>query len=99
MYDFSLNTCDKTAKASDDYTARKDYVVDFAADQTSQDVVVNIVDDKVLEEVETFCAKLSPKDPKVSKIFPVEAVISIVDNDGKENATIYLLLKICGNPI
>ncbi|XP_031569460.1 uncharacterized protein LOC116303960 [Actinia tenebrosa] len=78
-----VNTCDLTAKAPEDFTALADFEVSFAAGETSKDVVVSIVDDKVLEDVETFCATLSTEDPKVSKVDPAKAEISIVDNDVK----------------
>lgn len=80
---FSLSTCDKTAVAPADYTPVKNVVVTFAPAETVKEVKVKIVDDKILEKIETFFAKLTTKDPKVSVVSPAKAVISIVDNDGK----------------
>ncbi|XP_031569442.1 extracellular matrix protein 3-like [Actinia tenebrosa] len=78
-----LNTCDQTAMAPADYHPLKDVVVTFASSEMHKEVKIKIVDDKILEKIETFFAKLTTKDHKVSVVSPAKALIHIVDNDVK----------------
>jgi hypothetical protein len=63
--------------------------VTFAPSERSKTVTVTIEDDKNIENIETFCAKLTTTDPKVSAVGPPKAVISIVDDDGKRLETTF----------
>ena len=71
-------TADGTAKAGEDYTARKDELV-FAPGETRQEAKVPVLDDSVVEPDETFTVKLS--NPQGGSLERAEATGMIVDND------------------
>ena len=71
-------TADGTAKAGEDYTARKDELV-FAPGETRQEAKVPVLDDTVVEPDETFTVKLS--NPQGGSLERAEATGMIVDND------------------
>ncbi len=71
-------TADGTAKAGEDYTARKDELV-FAPGETRQEAKVPVLDDTVVEPDETFTVKLS--NPRGGSLERAEATGMIVDND------------------
>ena len=71
-------TADGTAKAGEDYTARKDELV-FAPGETRQEAKVPVLDDTVVEPDETFTVKLS--NPRGGSLERSEATGMIVDND------------------
>ena len=71
-------TADGTAKAGEDYTARKDELV-FAPGETRQEAKVPVLDDTAVEPDETFTVKLS--NPRGGSLERSEATGIIVDND------------------
>ena len=67
----------------DDYIAMND-VITFDIDDLQQSVVIFIVDNSIVEDVESFSVSISP----IPGLFPVAvknstAIISIKDNDCK----------------
>lgn len=84
LYFFSVSTSDYTAKKLTDYRPLKKLPVNFQSGQKLKKVVIDIINDKKVENPERFFAVLSPGSPSV-QIVPAgkKANIRIDDDDCK----------------
>lgn len=64
-------------------------LLEFDENTTEHSVRVNILDDSFLEDTENFFALLTTSNPEII-IFPENATICILDNDGTAKCTIIL---------
>jgi hypothetical protein len=79
---FRINTIDETATVSEDYQAVSQ-TVNFVSGETEKTVSVNIINDKLVEDNQTFNFSLTGSGG--STVFPEckTATVTIVSNDGK----------------
>ena len=67
-----------------DYSAPNPTTFTFTSAQTLQCTNIPIIDDSILEEIETFTIQLSQSSPEPGvSVLPAIATVFINDNDGK----------------
>ena len=80
---FRVETCDGTAEAKSDYIPVKKTMV-FEPKETSQDLVIDIVDDNIWEPDEVFFVKLSMESDQPGKIGGRAITqVTILNDDGE----------------
>jgi len=73
------STSDGTAKAGQDYIAKTDTVLVFQPGETTKNIVVKIVNDKIFEPDETFYVTLA--DAKNAALLKYRATVTITNDD------------------
>ena len=75
-----------SAVAGSDYTAVTSlltFPATTSTDNTIQCINVNITDDSVFEEPETFTVAVNTTNPQVTLIFNGDTTVTITDNEGQ----------------
>lgn len=94
----TLNIVDGTATLNEDYTvAQQSETLEFAPNDTTAQVIIDILSDTQVEENETLVATLSnPTAPETATISTVAATLTITDSGGDDSntndSTLYLPL-------
>ena len=91
--------------SGEDYDGITDAIVSFAACQRRSCVLVNITDDEILEDIESFTFTLertSELDASIT-LEPVDGTLEIIDNDGMfyskcTDSVVYIMVnyRCCG---